>query len=105
MHLLPHLPFWAELLVFLASAVTIWIAGIFLSNNTDVLADRLHLGQALGGLILLAVAPTCPRSPSPTARPPAATSTSRSAIFSAASRSRPWFSSHWTRSAFANVAR
>jgi len=59
-NLLPHLPFWAELLVFVASAVTIWVAGIFLSNNTDVLADRLHLGQALGGLILLAVATNLP---------------------------------------------
>src|SRR6476619_3369866 len=60
MHLLPDLPFWAELLVFVGSAVTIWIAGISLSNNTDVLADRLHLGQALGGLILLAVATNLP---------------------------------------------
>lgn len=61
MNLLPDLPFWAELVVFVASAATIWVAGIFLSNNTDILADRLHLGQALGGLILLAVAPICPR--------------------------------------------
>src|SRR6476646_8475614 len=60
MTLLPDLPFWAELLIFIASAVTIWIAGIYLSNNTDVLADRLHLGQALGGLILLAVATNLP---------------------------------------------
>src|SRR5690349_8662373 len=60
MNLLPDLPFWADLLVFVGSAVTIWIAGISLSNNTDVLADRLHLGQALGGLILLAVATNLP---------------------------------------------
>src|SRR3954469_15435112 len=60
MHLLPDLPFWGELLVFVGSAVTIWVAGISLSNNTDVLADRLHLGQALGGLILLAVATNLP---------------------------------------------
>src|SRR3954470_5062131 len=60
MHLLPDLPFWAELLVFVGSAVTIWIAGISLSNNTDVLATRLHLGEALGGLILLAVATNLP---------------------------------------------
>jgi len=59
-NLLPHLPFWAELLVFVASAVTIWVAGIWLSNYTDILADRLHLGQALGGLILLAVATNLP---------------------------------------------
>ncbi|MGI8801350.1 MAG: sodium:calcium antiporter [Solirubrobacteraceae bacterium] len=60
MSLLPDLPFWAELLVFVASAATIWIAGIFLSSTTDILADRLHLGQALGGLILLAVATNLP---------------------------------------------
>src|SRR3954447_23358600 len=60
MDLLPHLPLWADLLIFTASAATIWIAGISLSDNTDVLADRLHLGQALGGLILLAVATNLP---------------------------------------------
>lgn len=60
MNLLPHLPFWADLLVFVASAATIWVAGIFLSNTTDVLSERLHLGQALGGLILLAVATNLP---------------------------------------------
>ncbi|MDQ6650247.1 MAG: sodium:calcium antiporter [Actinomycetota bacterium] len=58
--MLPHIPFWAELVVFAASAAAIWVAGIFLSDNTDVLADRLHLGQALGGLILLAVATNLP---------------------------------------------
>ncbi len=60
MNLLPHLPFGAELLVFAASAATIWVAGIYLSRTTDVLADRLHLGAALGGLILLAVATNLP---------------------------------------------
>ncbi len=60
MTFLPNLPFWADLLVFVASAAAIWAAGIFLSNNTDILADRLHLGQALGGLILLAVATNLP---------------------------------------------
>ncbi len=49
MTFLPNLPFWADLLVFVASAAAIWVAGIFLSNNTDILADRLHLGQALVG--------------------------------------------------------
>jgi cation:H+ antiporter len=60
MSILPHLPFGIELLVFAACAVVIWVAGIFLSNYTDILADRLHLGQALGGLILLAVATNLP---------------------------------------------
>lgn len=58
--LLPHFPLWAEVLIFVASAATIWIAGIPLSNYTDILADRLRLGRALGGLILLAVATNLP---------------------------------------------
>ena len=48
------------LLIFLASAAAIWIAGVKLSDTTDVLAERLHLGSALGGLILLAVATNLP---------------------------------------------
>jgi cation:H+ antiporter len=60
MNLLPQWPLWVELLIFVASAATIWVAGIPLSNYTDILADRLHLGQALGGLILLAVATNLP---------------------------------------------
>ncbi len=48
------------LLVFLASAAAIWVAGIQLSDQTDVLSTRLHLGAALGGLILLAVATNLP---------------------------------------------
>ena len=59
-NLLAHVPFWADLLIFAASAAVIWVAGIRLSNYTDILADRLHLGQALGGLILLAVATNLP---------------------------------------------
>jgi cation:H+ antiporter len=59
-NLLPPLPFWPELLIFAASSVLIWFAGIYLSNYTDVLSDRLRLGQALGGLILLAVATNLP---------------------------------------------
>src|SRR5947208_9979896 len=39
------------LALFVASAGVIWIAGVKLSDNTDVLAERLHLGSALGGLI------------------------------------------------------
>ncbi len=58
--LLPNLSLWAALLLFVGSAVAIWIAGISLSNYTDVLADRLHLGTALGGLVLLAVATNLP---------------------------------------------
>jgi len=46
--LLPHLPLALALLVFLASAVAIWVAGIKLSNYTDVLSDRLHLVSCAG---------------------------------------------------------
>lgn len=48
------------LLLFLASAGVIWYSGIRLSDTTDVLAERLHLGSALGGLILLAIATNLP---------------------------------------------
>lgn len=46
--------------LFVVAAVAVWVAGISLSNTTDVLADRLHLGSALGGLILLALATNLP---------------------------------------------
>jgi cation:H+ antiporter len=55
-----HLPLVVVLLVFAAAAAAIWVAGIQLSNQTDVLATRLHLGSALGGLVLLAVATNLP---------------------------------------------
>ena len=48
------------ILVFVAAAAVIWVAGVQLSNQTDVLATRLHLGTALGGLVLLAVATNLP---------------------------------------------
>ena len=48
------------ILLFLAAAVAIWLAGIKLSDTTDVLSERLGLGQALGGLILLAIATNLP---------------------------------------------
>ncbi|MBA2286386.1 MAG: sodium:calcium antiporter [Ktedonobacteraceae bacterium] len=46
--------------IFLAGAVAVWFAGIQLSNTTDVLADRFHFGQAMGGLLFLAVATNLP---------------------------------------------
>ena len=49
-----------ELLVFAAAAGAIWVAGVQLSDQTDVLATRLGLGSALGGLILLALATNLP---------------------------------------------
>lgn len=46
--------------LFIASAAVIWFAGVKLSDTTDVLAERLGLGSALGGLILLAIATNLP---------------------------------------------
>jgi cation:H+ antiporter len=54
------LPSWVLLAIFVASAVVIWVAGIKLSQSTDVLSERWHLGSALGGVILLAVATNLP---------------------------------------------
>lgn len=57
---MPDWPLWALLAIFVAAAGVIWIAGVSLSNQTDVLSTRLHLGTALGGLILLAIATNLP---------------------------------------------
>jgi cation:H+ antiporter len=46
--------------VFLVAVAVTWVAGIFLSDCTDVVDDRFGLGQALGGLILLGIAGTLP---------------------------------------------
>src|SRR5213592_3890171 len=54
------LPTVALVLIFVGAAVAVWVAGVQLSNQTDVLATRLHLGSALGGLILLAIATNLP---------------------------------------------
>ncbi|SEL78279.1 cation:H+ antiporter [Sphingomonas palmae] len=48
------------LLIFAASAGVIWIAGVKLADTTDVLAARLHLGKALGGIVVLAIATNLP---------------------------------------------
>src|SRR4051794_9916194 len=45
---------------FLRSAAIIWVAGVKLSDTTDVLAVRFGLGEALGGVILLAIATNLP---------------------------------------------
>ncbi|GCE16873.1 sodium:calcium antiporter [Dictyobacter kobayashii] len=54
------LPLVALIAIFIVAAIAVWIAGIQLSNSTDILSDRFHLGQALGGLILLAIATNLP---------------------------------------------
>lgn len=54
------LPFALLVAIFVAAAAVVWVAGIQLSKATDVLDARLHLGSALGGLIVLAVATNLP---------------------------------------------
>jgi cation:H+ antiporter len=55
-----NLPVLVVVVIFLVAAAAIWVAGVQLSDQTDVLSERLHLGSALGGLILLAVATNLP---------------------------------------------
>jgi len=47
-------------LIFLAGSGATWAAGVLLSKTTDALDARLGLGDALGGLILLALAGSLP---------------------------------------------
>jgi cation:H+ antiporter len=47
-------------LIFAAAAAGVWVAGIALSDTSDVLSTRLGLGEALGGLILLAFSTNLP---------------------------------------------
>jgi cation:H+ antiporter len=47
-------------LVFAAGAAATWGAGIFLSRTTDVLDLRWHLGEAFGGMLLLAISGSLP---------------------------------------------
>jgi cation:H+ antiporter len=47
-------------LVFIAGAVATWAAGTILSRTTDVLERRFGLGEALGGVVLLAIAGSLP---------------------------------------------
>ncbi|RFA15521.1 sodium:proton exchanger [Subtercola boreus] len=54
------LPLWLLVVIFAAAAAVVWVAGIHLSKTTDVLDKKLHLGSALGGLIVLAVATNLP---------------------------------------------
>jgi cation:H+ antiporter len=46
--------------VFLLASAATWIAGMSLSSTTDELDNRLGLGAALGGMILLAIAGSLP---------------------------------------------
>ena len=55
-----HLSIPILLLCFVAAGAVTWLAGIRLTNSTAVLATRFGLGQALGGLLLLAIATNLP---------------------------------------------
>ena len=46
--------------IFAVAAGVVWLAGVRLSDTTDVLSDRFGLGQALGGVIVLAIATNLP---------------------------------------------
>ena len=48
------------LFIFAVSAVVIWFAGIKLSETADILSIHFGLGEALGGLILLAIVTNLP---------------------------------------------
>src|SRR5215210_8187010 len=47
-------------LIFAGAAAAVWVAGVRLSDTTDVLSSRLGLGEALGGLIMLAIVTNLP---------------------------------------------
>jgi len=49
-----------QLIVFAAAAGATWVAGTVLDKTTDALDRRLNLGEALGGVVLLAVAGSLP---------------------------------------------
>src|SRR3954470_5290582 len=48
------------IVIFVACAVAIWVAGIRLASSTGALDSRFGLGSALGGLLLLALATDLP---------------------------------------------
>jgi cation:H+ antiporter len=58
--MLEDLPLVALAAIFLVGAGVVWAAGTKLTDATDVLSARLNLGEALGGLILLAIATNLP---------------------------------------------
>ena len=54
------LPLPLLLVIFIAAGAAVWLAGTRLSQATDILDTRLGLGQAFGGLIMLAIVTNLP---------------------------------------------
>ncbi len=50
------LPLFVLIPIFVVAAAATWIAGVQLANTTDVIDTRFGLGEALGGIIVLAIA-------------------------------------------------
>src|SRR5580765_1423349 len=48
------------ILIFAGCAIAIWFAGIKLSYTTDILSTRFGIGEAFGGLIVLAIVTNLP---------------------------------------------
>ncbi|MDP9250518.1 MAG: sodium:calcium antiporter [Chloroflexota bacterium] len=46
--------------IFVGSAAAVWLAGLWLSDTTDVLERRFGFGEALGGLVILAITTNLP---------------------------------------------
>ena len=58
--LFSHLPVYLLLLIFIASSIAIWIAGIKITYATDVITSYFNLGEAFGGLVFLAIVTNLP---------------------------------------------
>ena len=54
------LPLLVVLMVFLAGSGATWVAGVELAKSTDELDRRLGIGDALGGMVLLAITGSLP---------------------------------------------
>src|SRR5438093_6124257 len=46
--------------IFIGSAGAVWLAGIWLSETTDALERRFGFGEAVGGLLILAITTNLP---------------------------------------------
>src|SRR5215217_1008314 len=58
--MLNNLPLWSLAVIFVTAAAGVWKAGKHLSRTTDALSARWNLGEALGGMIMLAIVTNLP---------------------------------------------